>query len=611
MEGVKIYQEIGRALKKNKGKINVFRLLEKFGLEAVKKSQSRFLKAKKPRLPVYSNYIYPFLRSWLEKIIEEKTGVKIEPETPPAEIGADFAIPCFKIAGLKKISAEETAKEISDAIKKENNCFISKTETKNGYLNVFLDKNKLCARVLGEVEKLKEFYGAASEGENKIVLIDYSSPNSAKPISIGHLRSTIIGNSLKNIYEFQGWRVFGVNHLGDWGTQFGQLLFAFEKWGSEKELKKDKLGHLFDLYVRFNKEILEYPEYREWAKEIFKKMEAGEVSLIQKWAEFCALSLKEFLRIYKKFGIDFDLILGESFFNKKSLEIVEEAIAKNLAYQELGGPVISNLKESGLPTFLLKKADEASLYIGRDLAAAKFRLQIFKPDKILYIAGNEQNLHFQQFFTLLNKLSYSKNAEFLHINFGLYSLPEGRISTRAGRVVFLDDVIGEALKRAALIKNIKRNVEIIGLGAVIFNDLSQDRRQNVVFNWDKVLNLKGDSGPYLQYSYVRAKSILRKAGKEIGKPKNVLIFLETESDLVKLLGRFPEIAKEAASQSSPDKIAKYLLNLAKIFNSFYEKESVLKADLEIRKTRLLLIKAVSQTLKNGLQLLGIKTLEKM
>lgn len=612
--GIEIYKkislEIAKKAEKKPAKTDIFSLLEKIGKQAIKKSSAEFKKQEAPALPDYSQYIYPALRRKIQDIIQREFQISIEIENPPPEIESNFSIPCFKIAGAKKISVSEAAEAVSRAIEKKNIAGVSKIETAGNYVNVFLEQNLLAQNVFDDALRLKDFYGSSNEGKGKIAIIDYSSPNSAKPMSIGHLRSTIIGNALKNIYEFQGWRVFGVNHLGDWGTQFGQLLFAFEKWGSEKEIKKDAISHLFKLYVKFNREAGERPEYRDSAKEIFKKMEQGDVSLVKRWAEFCDLSVKEFLKIYKKLGVEFNLILGESFFHKKTGEIIGDSLEKGLAHQEEDGPIVADLKNPEIPTFLLQKQDETSLYITRDLAAAKFRIETFKPQKILYVAGSEQNLHFRQFFEILKRLSYSADIKLEHINFGLYSLPEGKISTRLGRVVFLKDVLNEALARAGKLSKTKKTTETVGIGAIIFNDLAQDRRQNVVFNWEKILNLKGDSGPYLQYTYVRTGSILRKAGT-LPRSYEPIISSKSEAALTKLLAQFPEAVRVAIEEASPDLIAKYLLSLSKSFSQFYEKEPVLKAKSDIRKTRLLLVGAVSQTLQNGLRLLGIRTPKRM
>lgn len=650
--GVGVYAELLEELKKNlsrpqrrdKKGFDVFKAEEKIGERLAKEVISEKKKEIKTKrdFPAYGDYGLIKIKKNISEAIQRKFQFIPFIEIPPAAMPADFAIPCFEQA--KKIGADpiNLSRGIADFISKifgGENGFISRSFSESGYVNLILAKERLAEKLFKEIAKRKDGYGSSNSGDGEIIVLEYSSPNIAKPMNVGHLRSTIIGNSLKKIYDYSGYSVISLNYPGDWGTQFGKLIYALDNLARPSEGCDDSLKSeievLLNLYVRFHEEAEKNPELNEKAKEIFKKLEEGKnLELIKKWLEISGASLKEFQKVYERLAVNFDLVIGESFFKNRAEEIVKKCLAKKIAFQEKNGPVVADLSRFKLPSFVLKKSDGTTIFASREIASAEFRYEIFKPSRIIYLAGSEQTLHFKQVFKILELLEVGlprqrrdKPEKFLHIDFGLVSLPEGRMSTRKGRIIFLEDLLDEAVKRAEKIAETKnpnlkqpekkKITETIGIGAVIYADLSQFRQKNIVFSWDKALNLKGDSAPYLQYVYARIQSIIRKSTinnqqSAITKNRPVSKKLEKEEEsIIFLLAGFPEIVLEAKERARPDIIANYLNNLAREFNRFYENIPVLNAPKDSRDFRLSLINAASQVLKNGLNLLGIKTLEKM
>ena len=550
------------------------------------------------------------IKKEIAKIVVKKLNVnesEVEINIGPEGI-ADFSVPLFKFARIKKKSPAELAKQL-EGMKSE---YFSKIKAEKGYLNFFLNIEEFNKLIFSDFEKLKQNYGKNDIGKNKTIVIDYSSPNIGKPMSIAHLRSTIIGDSLYRIFKFLGYKVIGDNHLGDWGLQYGQLLYAYKHWLNKDAFNKDPVKELLRLYVKFNSEAEKDPSLKEKAKEFFAKLEKGDKELLKIWKKFVDVSLKEFKKVYNLLGIKFDYYLGESFYVDKAREIVKEALAKGVAkYDEKQGIVLIDLSKYGLIPLIIQKSDESTLYATRDLATAKYRLEKFKPEKILYVVGSEQKLYFNQVFKALELLGYKCN--YVHVGFGLIVFKEGKLSTRRGRIIFLEEIIKEAIKRAEKLVTInvskkekEKIAKIIGIGAVKFNDLSQDRIKDVEFSWDKLLNLKGRSAPYIQYTYVRANSILRNAGKfDEKKVKPELLKEKEETELVKQIALFPEIIKKASNIYQPYLIANYLYKLAETFHRFYETLPVLKARPSLRETRLMLVKFTAIVIKNGLYLLGI------
>lgn len=519
---------------------------------------------------------------------------------PPSEARADLAVPAFDFNPNK----------IADKLKKAKHPLIADVRVVGKYVNIDFDNGKLSAFVLKNILKQGVRYGFNNNGKNKKVLIEYSSPNIAKPLHIGHLRNTVLGMALKNIYSANGYKVLTENWLGDWGKQYGLLILAYKKWGNDEKFKKSPTNHLLKLYVRITKLAEKNKKLDEEAKSIFKKLESGDKDLMRLWKKFRQASIRDFKKTYKKLGAEFDYWNGEFFYTEFMEKIVKKAIRKGVAKKEVEGPVVVNLEKYGLRSYLLTKSDGTSLYDTRDLAAAEYRLKKYKPEKIIYVVGKEQELHLKQIFKTMELMGYPKD-KFVHIGYGIVSLKGIKMSTRAGNIVALDDLLEKAVKKAD-------GKKVIGIGAVIYNMLSHSNERNISFSWDRSLNLQGNSAPYTQYVYVRILGILRKVTKGKGEafPEAKLFGAEfhptpAETEVVKALAFYPEVIKKAQMKNSPHLIANYLNNLSQKFNRFYEVDPILKAGKETKMRRLLLVKATGQVIKNGLSLLGIKTPNKM
>lgn len=530
-----------------------------------------------------------------------------------------------------KRSPMEIAGEIADKIKTD----ISAKELFNkisvvapGFINFEISDKRL-AENLNKILKKKCKFGSSSIGNGKTVVIDYSAPNIAKPMHIGHLRSTIIGQSLCNIYKFLGYKVISDNHIGDWGTQFGKLIYAYKHWGSKKEIDKNPIEEMTKLYVKFHKEAEKNPELEESARKETKRLQEKNDENIKLWKFLVKESLKDYNKIYKTLNIKFDYVLGESFYNNMFSGIVTEAMNKKIAGKSEGAIVI-DLDKYNLSPFLIQKTDGAYLYTTTDIATAKYREEKFKADKILYVVANEQALHFQKLFASLGLLGICENIEKEHIKFGMV-LGEGgkKFSTRKGETVKLNDLIHKAVefakkaveeKNPKLSRNEKKKISrIVGLGAIKYNDLSQNRLTDITFNWDKMLSFEGNSAPYLQYTCARINSLRKKYNNlyklnrvnVFEKPNFSLLKEDKEKDVMKQLIKFPEAVENAARENSPHFIALYIYELASLYNNFYSSVPILKSEKQIARARIHLSRSVAITIKNGLNLLGIDVLERM
>ncbi|MFH0808805.1 MAG: arginine--tRNA ligase [archaeon] len=529
-------------------------------------------------------------------------------EVPPRLSMGDFAFPCFGLAKVMKKSPIQIASGLVKKFKLVKG--IERVEAKGAYVNFFVDRKVFAAGVLG-----KDFDKKKAKKNGKKIVIDMSSPNIAKPFGVGHLRSTIIGNSIGKICEANGFEVVKINYLGDWGTQFGKVIFGFKKWGDEKKLEKNPVEHLYDLYVRANDE-----KYEDDCREEFRKLENGDAENVKLWKKFRKLSLKEFDGIYDLLGIKFDVISGESFYNNKMGVVVEELRKKKLLEKNEGAEIV-DLKDDELGVVLIQKSDGTSLYATRDLAAAIDRKEKYKFDKMIYEVGQEQRLHFEQLFRVLDKMGYGWAKSLNHVVHGLYLDSDGKkFATRSGKTIFMKDIFGEVVEKAKLrltssgirsqalgIRTLNERARKIALAAIFYGDLKNFRENNMVFDIDKFLSFEGDTGPYLLYSYARASSILKKV--KVKKKINILDFKDVEIRLLKKIDFFGEVVERAYENLAPNLVANYCFELATLFNEFYHSCPVI--DSEEEGFRLALVSKFKEVLGKGLELLGIETLEEM
>ncbi len=540
--------------------------------------------------------------------------------TPPDPKLGDIAFGCFKYR-LSGLNPNETAKELVGSIGKGEIHPFREIRVAGPYVNFFIDEAYLAERTLREVHESGAEYGSSEEGSGKTVVIDYSSPNIAKPLGIGHIRSTMIGAALYRIFRYLGWNCMGINHLGDWGTQFGVMLAALKKTGDERKLDEDSIKYCYRLYVEYNRLMEQDETYRDEARSWFRRLEEGDSEASRLWEKLKSKSLDELKKIYDRLGVEFDAYTGESFYTDKMESAIEHLQNRSLL-QESQGAWIVPLDRYDLPPFLVRKSDGTTLYGTRDLAAAEYRAQEYKFNLALYVTGTPQSLHFQQLFKVCELLGYPWAENMHHVSFGHII----GMSTRKGTVVFLKDVINEAVKKARekIVSGLHAGrfsddseidavSEAVGIGALIFNDLKNKRVRDITFDYDQMLSFEGETGPYLQYSHARICSILRKA-EDVPEVSALVPDQFADPEVKRLLmaaAAFPETVQQAANEFEPSVLSNYLLDLASKFNSFYHTHRVLQSEEPVRSNRLLLIQSVRQILKNGLNLLGIKALEKM
>ena len=542
-------------------------------------------------------------------------------EKPKNSEMGDYACPCFKLAKELKKAPAIIAEELKNNMDIDKN-LIEKVEIVGGYINFYINKESLAREVIKEFDLKKEKYGSSNEGENKNVVIDYSSPNIAKPFHIGHLRSTVIGQSLYNIYKFLGYNSIGINHLGDWGTQFGKLIEGYKRWGKEYNIDKNPIDELTKLYVRINEECKKDESVLEECRNNFKKLEDGDKTCVELWEKFRELSLNEFQRIYDILGTKFESVCGESFYTDKMPEIVE-MLEKSGKLIESQGAKVVDLEEKNMPPCIIIKSNKSTTYETRDLAAILYRARTYDFCKAIYVTSYEQILHFEQIFEVAKLLDmdekYKENL--VHVPFGMVRLKEGKMSTREGNIIKLEDLLNEAVSRVEKIieeknpelKNKKEIAKKVGIGAVIFNDLSNSRIKDEIFDWDTMLNFNGETGPYIQYIYVRTKSVLNKAGY-IPKIEDVKIdnLLDKSSmEVLKLIYSFNEIVKLSISKNEPYIIARFLIDLAKAYSVFYTENQIMIENTEIKDARIYLTYMVNVVLETGANLLGIQMPERM
>lgn len=553
--------------------------------------------------------------------IRENTNLEIETierliEIPPKSDMGDYAFPCFQLAKTMRKAPNIIAQELKEKINKD---YLEKVESIGGYLNFFIDKSSYAKHTLELILSQKDSYGSSEIGKGKNVVVEYSSPNIAKPFHVGHLYSTAIGNALYKMMKFEGYNTIGVNHLGDWGTQFGKLIVAYKRWVDEEALEKEPIKELLRIYVKFHDEAEKDPSLEDLARMHFKNLEDGCKEETELWQRMKDLSLKEFNKIYDMLNIKFDSLAGESFYSDKMDAVVDEIEIKGLL-TESNGALVVNLDEYNMPPCIIKKSDGATIYATRDLAAAIYRKKTYDFYKNIYVVGSPQALHFKQLFTTLKLMGHDWADDCVHVGFGLVKFADKKLSTRKGDVIFLEDLLNEAVSRALDLinqknSNLENKEEVakkVGIGAVVFAYLKNNRERDIMFSFDDMLNFDGETGPYVQYTYARAKSILRKAqGFESQADYSKLSSTE-EFEIIKLLSGFNEAILSAISKYEPSILTRYIIDIAKAFNKFYNLYPILSCeDDSLKSARLKLVEATAIVIKNGLSLLGIEVVEKM
>lgn len=562
----------------------------------------------------------------IDEILKNTEGIEREDiessiEIPPNFDMGDYALPCFRFAKVMRKAPNMIAEELVEKLGDLDG--FSKIENVGGYINFFVDKEKMVKSVIEEVLTEKEDYGKSDMGAGKNIVIDYSSPNIAKPFHVGHLRSTVIGNSLYKIYSFLGYNPIGINHLGDWGTQFGKMICAYKKWGNDEEIEKEPIKTLQKLYVKFHEEAEEHPELEDEGRLWFKKLEDGDEEAKRIWKWFVDLSLEEFKRIYDLLKVDFDYNTGESFYEDKMDAAIELMKEKNVLTESEGALVV-DLEEYDMPPCLIVKSDGTTIYATRDITAALYRHDNFNFEKAIYITDYAQNLHFKQWFKAIELMGFDWAENLIHTPFGRVSTEEGKLQTRKGNVILLEDLLAKSIERVREtieeknpeLENKDEVAKIVGIGAVIFNDLSNNKIKDIVFNWDRMLSFEGETGPYLQYTAVRAKSILNRVGNEVSdidlsKIDYSKITNEEAVNVLRQVERFQEVVISAMEKNEPSFISRYLLDLAQDFNRFYHECPIMNAEEDTKLARVAVVKAVETVLVSGLGLLGIDVPDKM
>ena len=544
-------------------------------------------------------------------------------EIPPDSSMGDFAFPCFRLAKTMRKAPQMIAADLAEKL--TGNEAFSKVENVNAYVNFFMNKAEVAGAAVDAVIKAGAAYGGSDQGNGKTVCIDYSSPNIAKPFHIGHIRSTVIGNSLYKIFDSLGYNVVRINHLGDYGTQFGKMIVAYRKWGSKEEVEAEPIKSLLKYYVKFHEEAEKDPALEDEARHTFTLLENGAEEETALWQWFRDESLKEFNYVYDLLGITFDSYAGESFYSDKMDRVVDILESKGLL-KDSDGTQIVDLSEYNMTPALIKKKDGSTLYITRDLAAVLYRKETYDFDKCIYVVASQQNLHFQQLFKIVSLMGFDWADKCVHVPFGMVSLEDGTMSTRKGKVVFLLDVLTKAIEKTKEViaeknvaeEDIDQTAKDVGIGAVMFQELSNNRIKDYVFSWDKVLNFEGETGPYVQYTHARACSVLRNAGASAeavlngtAKPDMKYITGEAAYELVKAIASFPEVVQDAAAKYEPSVVTRHIIDVAQFFNKFYHDEHILVDNEEEKQAKLALVYAAKQTIANGLALLGIVAPERM
>ena len=534
-------------------------------------------------------------------------------ETPPDPAMGDFAFPCFRLSKALRKSPMAISDALAGRISAD---YLSKVESVKGYLNFFLDRSTYARQVIDAA--LKEGYGSDGSGKGHTVVIDYSSINIAKRFHIGHLSTTMLGNSLYRLYKFQGWNAIGVNHLGDWGTQFGKMIAAYKRWGDHDTVANGGVDEMVKLYVRFNSEAKENPALDDEGRAWFKRIEDGDPEALEIFNWFKAVTLKDAERVYDMLGVTFDSYAGESFYNDKKQPIIDELERKGLLKEDHGAKIV-DLSDYNMPPALILRSDGATLYITRDLAAAVYRKNTYNFDKSLYVVAYQQDLHFKQLFKVLELMGCDWADKCEHVNFGMVSYEGQTLSTREGRIVYLEDLLNNSIEKArSIIEEKSPNLDNkdlvarqVGIGAVVFFALYNNRIKDIDFWWDRALNFDGETGPYVMYTHARCCSVLRKAADISAAPDYSVLSDPEAQDVIRILGQFPQTVKSAIGKSEPSMVTRYSVDLAQAYNKFYYEHKILGEAPEVSSARIMLTDAVRRTIKQALWLIGLDAPEQM
>lgn len=542
-------------------------------------------------------------------------------ETPPDRKMGDYAFPTFTLAKTMRKNPAVIAQELKEKLSDVEG--VREIAVAGPYLNFFIDTTALAENVLKAVLEEGDRFGSSDIGKGKTTIVEYSSPNIAKPFHIGHIRTTIIGDSIKRIYKHLGYNVEAINHLGDYGTQFGMMIEAYKRWGDDDVIEKNPIPELVKLYVRINQEAETNKELLDNSREWFRKLESGDKEAVALWQWFRDLSLDEFKRVYDMLDVEFDSYRGESYYSDLMLKAVDEIKAKGLLVEDQGAQII-NLDKYNLPPAIIIKSDGSTIYLTRDIATAIFRKDTYDFYKNIYVVGSQQNLHFQQLKAILKEMGYDWADDCIHVPFGMVSLPEGTLSTRRGKVVYLEDVLNRATekvddilrereeKNGYTMENREELARQVGIGAVKFQELFNQRIKDYVFDWDRTLSFDGETGPYVQYTHARMHSLLEKGAFDPAKSVDVkALTLDDEKELLQQLYGFNQVIVDSHEKYEPYLVTRYITECAKTFNKYYTNTPILVEDDDIKNARLLLVYGVKNMIKIGLNLLGIEAPNKM
>ena len=537
-------------------------------------------------------------------------------EVPPEEKMGDYAFPCFKLSKALRMGPPMIAKKLSEAVEKPE---IARVECVGGYLNFFFNRENFARELLSAIMAAPDKWGGSEDGKGKTVCMDYSSINIAKRFHLGHLSTTVIGNSLKRIYDFQGWKTVSINHLGDWGTQFGKMVCAYKKWGDKEKVEQGGVDEMTRLYVRFNEEAKLDPALEDEGRAWFKKIEDGDEEALSIFQWFKDVTLKDAMKVYDVLDVRFDSYAGESFYADKTDRVVRELEEKGLLKDSDGAKIV-DLEEYGMPPCLILKSDGATLYHTRDIAAAIYRKETYHFDESLYIVAYQQDLHFKQLFKVLELMGYGwAKDQCKHVSFGMVSYEGQAMATRTGHVVLLDELLTRAQEKALAIineksPNLENKEEVarqVGVGAVVYATLQNNRIKDIDFWWDRALNFDGETGPYVQYTFARCCSVLRKAPEITAAPDYAALTDDEAQALLRLLSRFPETVAEACLRNEPSIVTRATTEIAKAYNKYYYEHRILDEDAAATAARLQLTDACRQVIKTGLYLIGLAAPERM